>query len=174
MADVILSLGTNLGDRAAYMRSMERELEKILRAPISASTLFETQPLGVTADHPWYYNRLVSGTFEGTPYQLLAFCQAIESRLGRTRPEKYAPRTADIDIILFEEVLLSDTRLTIPHPHVTDRRFLLEGLLELAPEREVPGTGTTVREMVRRMDKEIAMQQMRPVEPEQTERHGTT
>jgi 2-amino-4-hydroxy-6-hydroxymethyldihydropteridine diphosphokinase len=171
MHEVILSLGTNLGDRAAHMRSMEDELGKVLLPPIIKSRLLETEPLGVTADHPWYYNRLIKGGYNGTPFELLAACQGIEYRLGRTRPEKYAPRTADIDIILFGEVLLNDARLVIPHRRLADRRFCLEGLIELAADRQVPGMGKTVRELEREMRAEVRMQERRFIE---TENHGTT
>ena len=94
MADVVLCLGTNLGDRVSYMQKMEQALEEVLLPPISKSSLMETGPLGVTADHPWYYNRLVRGRYNGTPRDLLKRCQAIEQKLGRTRPEKYAPSTS--------------------------------------------------------------------------------
>lgn len=171
MHEVILSLGTNLGDRAAHMLSMEEELGKVLLPPIKKSRLLETEPLGVTADHPWYYNRLIKGGYNGTPFELLAACQGIEYRLGRTRPEKYAPRTVDIDIILFGEVLLKDARLVIPHRRLADRRFCLEGLMELAADRQVPGMGKTVRELEQEMRAEVRMQELRLIE---TETHGTT
>ena len=161
MADVALSLGANLGDRASYMRRMEQGLEKILEPPFAVSRLMETEPLGTAGDHPWYYNRVVLGKFRGAPRDLLGACQALEVRLGRTRPAKYAPRTADIDILLFEEVLVNEADLVIPHLHLLDRRFCLEGLLELAPDRRIPGQVKTVRELVAAMADDIRMQRIR-------------
>jgi 2-amino-4-hydroxy-6-hydroxymethyldihydropteridine diphosphokinase len=164
MTDVIVSLGTNLGDRASLMRQMEQGLHEILMPPIELSRLMETEPLGVTRDHPWYYNRLVRGAFCGTPRELLAACQALERRLGRTRPAKYAPRTADVDILLFGEVLVNEQDLVIPHPHLTDRRFCLEGLLDVAAMWRIPGMGKTMSELAREMADDVRAQQIRYIE----------
>jgi 2-amino-4-hydroxy-6-hydroxymethyldihydropteridine diphosphokinase len=164
MTDVVASLGTNLGDRASYMGRMEQGLEQILGPPVVKSRLMETEPLGTTRDHPWYYNRLVRGTWGGTARELLAECQALEKRLGRTRPGKYAPRTADVDILLFGEVLINEPDLVVPHRHLLDRRFCVEGLLEVAAEWRVPGYGKTVRELARAMADDVRAQQIRYIE----------
>jgi 2-amino-4-hydroxy-6-hydroxymethyldihydropteridine diphosphokinase len=161
MVDVVLCLGSNLGDRTANMRLMEAALERELQPPIRKSRLMETEPLGVTAGHPWYYNRLVRGKYDGTPLGLLETCQAIEKELGRTRPEKYAPRTADIDIVLFGDRVVNGKELIIPHRHILDRRFCLEGLDEIAGEWVVPGTHKPVHELAQHIAAEIRQQQIR-------------
>lgn len=161
MVDVVLCLGSNLGDRASYMRQMEQELEEVLLPPIRKSSLMETEPLGVTADHPWYYNRLVRGIYDGTPRGLLEMCQEIEKKLGRTRPEKYSPRTADVDILLFGGKVVNEPDLIIPHRHILDRRFCLEGLREIAGKRKVPGVNKSVNELVKEMDAGVGKQQIR-------------
>jgi 2-amino-4-hydroxy-6-hydroxymethyldihydropteridine diphosphokinase len=161
MPDVVLCLGGNLGDRASYLRQMETELAEVLLPPITKSRLMETEPLGVTAGHPWYYNRLLRGRYGGVPRGLLEACQAIEKRCGRTRPGKYAPRTADIDILLFGDMVVSEKDLNIPHRHLCDRRFFLEGLKEIAAEWIVPGTGAAAGTMALNCTPEVRKQQIR-------------
>ena len=151
MVDVVLCLGSNLGDRASKMGQMERNLARVLLPPISKSRLMETEPLGVTAGHPWYYNRLVRGRYGRTPRELLEICQAIEQKLGRERPEKYAPRTADIDILLFGDQAINEKDLIIPHRHILDRRFCLEGLAEIAGDWIVPGLLKPVNALMKEM-----------------------
>jgi 2-amino-4-hydroxy-6-hydroxymethyldihydropteridine diphosphokinase len=163
MPDVVLSLGTNLGDRALYMQRMESALRTLLQPPITVSRLVETEPLGSSADGPWFFNRLIRGRYDATPEELLDSCQDIERRLGRIRPGKHAPRTADIDILLFGEVVVNEMRLRIPHPRLSDRRFCLEGLLEIASDCEVPDQGKTVRVLWESMPGHIQLQGIRPV-----------
>jgi|WetSurMetagenome_2_1015567.scaffolds.fasta_scaffold280795_2 2-amino-4-hydroxy-6-hydroxymethyldihydropteridine diphosphokinase len=161
MSDVVLCLGSNLGDRASYLRQMESELERVLQPPVKKSRLMETEPLGVTAAHPWYYNRLVRGNYDGTPRQLLKTCQRIEKDLGRTRPEKYAPRTADIDILLFGNQAINEKDLIIPHRHILDRKFCLEGLAEIAGEWIVPGLLKPVDTLMKEMTAVVKSQKIK-------------
>jgi 2-amino-4-hydroxy-6-hydroxymethyldihydropteridine diphosphokinase len=157
MTDVVLSLGTNLGDRAQYMRRMEEGLRAILSAPVAVSRLMETEPLGMARGQQWFYNRLMRGLYHGSPHQLLDACRDIEKRLGRERPVKNASRTADIDILLFGKIQLNDARLIVPHPRITDRRFCIEGLLETAPDMNVfPAAG--------RMRRDVRRQKVRYIE----------
>ena len=172
MYEVILSLGTNLGDRANYIRCMEDELQSVLMPPVMKSRLMETEPLGTAGGQEWFFNRLLRGQYDGTPHELLDSCQDIEKRLGRERPVKNAPRTADIDIILFGEVLLSGARLVIPHRHLADRRFCLAGLMELAPDCLIPGMGKSVRELEKEMGEEVRKQGIRFVSIKPGDRHG--
>jgi len=147
MVDVILSFGSNLGDRAMYMRRMEREVAALLKPPIVQSNLMETEPLGTVSSQEWFYNRLVRGTYCGTPRALLQACLAIEAKLGRTRPERYAPRTADIDILLFGGQIIEEPDLIVPHPAIQKRRFCIRGLKEIAGDMVVPGTGKSIAEV---------------------------
>lgn len=164
MVEVVLCLGTNLGDRVSYMQKMEQALEEVLLPPISRSSLMETEPLGVSADHPWYYNRLVRGGYKGTPRELLERCRAIEQKLGRTRPDKYAPRTADIDILLFGEQIINENDLIIPHRHILDRRFCLEGLQAITGEWKIPGVEKSAKELIKEIVEEVKKQKIRVVE----------
>ena len=161
MVDVVLCLGSNLGDRTSHLQRMEAALERELLPPIRKSRLMETEPLGVTAGHPWYYNRLIRGKYEGTPQGLLETCQTIEKKLGRTRPDKYAPRTADIDIVLFGDQVINEKELIIPHRHIFDRRFCVEGLDEIAGEWVVPGTHKPVHELAQQIAAGVRQQRIR-------------
>jgi 2-amino-4-hydroxy-6-hydroxymethyldihydropteridine diphosphokinase len=163
MVDVVLCLGSNLGDRASNMGQLERNLARVLLPPISKSRLMETEPLGGTAGHPWYYNRLVRGRYGRTPRELLEMCQAIEQKLGRERPEKYAPRTADIDILLFGDQVINEKDLIVPHRHILDRRFCLEGLRDIAGEWIIPGLSKSVKEIMKGMGAEIKKQKIKQV-----------
>lgn len=136
--DVVLSLGSNLGDRRDTMRRMELYIATILDSVYAKSPLYETEAVGVDS-HPNYLNRVVFGSYTGTAEQLLDETEAIERALGRTDKGKLQPRTADIDILLFGDQILSTERLTIPHHALFERRFEIQGVCETAPLMRVPG-----------------------------------
>jgi len=160
MTVVVLSLGTNLGDRAANMRAMTAEVRSFLGPATRFTPVVETEPVGAAGE--WYYNCLAEGQYAGSAEELLAACQAIERRLGRTRPYPNAPRTCDIDILLFGDSRVARPALTVPHPEIRNRRFCLEGLMSLAPGRVLPGLSATVSELCRDMAPEVRRQQVRP------------
>jgi 2-amino-4-hydroxy-6-hydroxymethyldihydropteridine diphosphokinase len=126
---------------------MEERVRGILEPPISVSSLMETEPLEVTTVQLAYLNRMVCGRFSGHAEELLKLCQRIEIDLGRTDKGRKLARTADIDIILFENMQIQSEILTIPHPQLFSRRFCIEGLCEIVPEWNVPGTGFTIVEL---------------------------
>jgi 2-amino-4-hydroxy-6-hydroxymethyldihydropteridine diphosphokinase len=161
MVEVVLSLGSNLGDRAANMSAMERELERLLEPPVRKSRLMETEPVGVTGHQGWFYNRLIRAGYGGAPAELLRQCQAIEEKLGRTRPQKNAPRTADIDILLYGEVLIIDRDLVIPHSRLWDRRFCILGIIEIAGEWLLPGFSKRADVLAREREPELKDQMIR-------------
>ncbi|ERP31259.1 2-amino-4-hydroxy-6-hydroxymethyldihydropteridine diphosphokinase [Chitinivibrio alkaliphilus] len=136
MAKVVLSLGSNVGDRFFYIHQMQRCLEEII-LHADYSTLFETAPVGVSKEHSPYLNILLVGFYEGSPATLLRETQRIESRWGRQEKGGYTPRTADIDILLFGCEEVHEPNLQIPHPALFHRRFILEGLRELVPHWRV-------------------------------------
>jgi 2-amino-4-hydroxy-6-hydroxymethyldihydropteridine diphosphokinase len=144
---VILSLGTNLGDLRGNLVAMKRRVSRILEAPVRYSRFMESEPVGVQDDQQWYFNQLVSGTFHGSARDLLEKCREIEDALGRTRPHHWAARTADVDILVFGDQLIQEPDLVIPHAQIPNRRFCLEGLMDIAPEMVIAGTGRTVSQM---------------------------
>jgi 2-amino-4-hydroxy-6-hydroxymethyldihydropteridine diphosphokinase len=138
MARAFLSLGSNLGDRGATLHAALRELEasgevRVLRR----SSLYATAPVGKT-DQPEFYNLAVEVETPLPPEALLDRCQAVEAQLGRVRGERWGPRTVDVDILLYDRQTVSTERLIVPHPEMLRRRFVLEPLLEIAPDAVLP------------------------------------
>ncbi len=152
MNTVFLSIGTNVGDREYYIREMESSLSELLIPPIRHSRLMETEPVGVIGEQNWYLNRIISGQFGGTPRELLECTQSIENRLGRIEKHNRAPRTADIDILLFDSEVICERGLVIPHSAITTRRFCIEGLFEIVPQKKLAGTEITFADIFGQMD----------------------
>jgi 2-amino-4-hydroxy-6-hydroxymethyldihydropteridine diphosphokinase len=133
-----LSIGGNIGDRADYLRRSIEHLQLIAGKIISVSSIYETEPWGVN-ESQWFLNCVVSLKTELSPMELLTAIQQIESNLGRVRTENvYQPRTIDIDILLYNDLIMNSDKLVIPHKSMTDRMFVLLPLSELAPELEHP------------------------------------
>jgi 2-amino-4-hydroxy-6-hydroxymethyldihydropteridine diphosphokinase len=151
-----LSLGSNLGNRELNIAMMEREL-RLMLAVVRSSPLMETEPVGVGGPQPPYLNKIIAGYYGGTPGALLIACQTIELRLGRARKGPKAPRTADIEILLFGDLEIDEDTLTIPHPQMLNRRFCLEGLVEIDPNIIIPGKGTA-RKLYKDMCAEVSAQ----------------
>ncbi|MBV9033506.1 MAG: 2-amino-4-hydroxy-6-hydroxymethyldihydropteridine diphosphokinase [Acidobacteriaceae bacterium] len=143
---VYLSLGSNLGDRQLHLQRavacLEGEGVKVQRQ----SSLYETEPQDV-ARQPWFLNIVVRCETQLFPVQLLKVLQRIERELGRVRAGavRRGPRVIDIDILLYGNAVIDTPQLTVPHPRMTERRFVLEPLLEIAPELRHPATKQSLR-----------------------------
>ena len=107
----------------------------------------ETEPFGVT-DQPRFLNQVVTGRWTGTPRELLAAAKAAERRAGRTPGRRWGPRVADADILFFDDRVVDEDDLRIPHPGIRERRFVLEPLVELAPDLRHPVDRRTVKELL--------------------------
>ncbi len=130
---VYLSLGSNLGDREQHLR---QALSGLARGPIEPrriSSCYETEPVGYR-DQPWFLNIAVEASTLLSPHDLLDRCLHIESKIGRRRSFPGAPRTLDIDILLYGDQVMAAETLVIPHPRMQDRRFVLTPLSEIAPQ----------------------------------------
>ena len=143
---VYLSLGSNVGDRAANLDTAIRHLCG-LGTIVAQSSLYETEPVEVERQ-PWFLNSVVALETGLMPRQLLARTLAIEQKMGRRRTQVKGPRTIDIDILLFGGSVVDTLALTIPHPAMHERRFVLEPLAEIAPEARHPALKKTVRELL--------------------------
>lgn len=157
---VYLSLGSNLGDRAAHIeRALARLGETGVRI-MKRSSFYETEPVEFLAQG-WFLNIAVEAETDLMPRQLLRVIRAIERELGRKRIVRSGPRTIDIDILLFGANVVRAAELQIPHPRMTERRFVLAPMTEIAPALRHPVlrltmaellAGTKDRSQVRRMN----------------------
>lgn len=141
-----LSLGSNLGDRAVNLETAIRHLADLGQVK-ARSSLYETEPVEVERQ-PWFLNCVVALETELMPRQLLSRLLAIEQKMGRRRTQPKGPRIIDIDILLFGASIVDTPALTIPHPAMHERRFVLEPLVEIAPEIRHPVLKKTAREML--------------------------
>jgi 2-amino-4-hydroxy-6-hydroxymethyldihydropteridine diphosphokinase len=138
---VYLSLGSNLGHREEQIRRATAALESESIHIRIRSSLYETEPQDVT-EQPWFLNAVVSCQVPYFPIQLLQILQRVERELGRVRAGavRRGPRTIDIDILLYGSTIIETPRLIIPHPRLLQRRFVLEPLVEIAPDLRHPQT----------------------------------
>jgi 2-amino-4-hydroxy-6-hydroxymethyldihydropteridine diphosphokinase len=147
MKTVHLALGTNLGDRPANLaRAIERLSSAEIRV-LRASSVWETEPRDLP-NQPWFLNQVLEVETSLFPRQLLQRLHRIEREMGRIRATPKGPRLIDIDILFFGRAVVSAPDLEIPHPHMTERRFVLEPLAELVPDLRHPVTRRTVRQML--------------------------
>ncbi len=142
---VYLSLGSNVGDRQAHL---DTALEKLRRLGTVAaiSSFYETEPVEVR-QQGWFLNCVIKLETEAMPRQLLKRLLDIEQSMGRRRTQAKGPRNIDIDILLFGSSVVEAKGLTIPHPAMHERRFVLEPLAEIAPEVRHPVLKKTAREL---------------------------
>jgi 2-amino-4-hydroxy-6-hydroxymethyldihydropteridine diphosphokinase len=142
---VYLSLGSNVGDRAANMQAAIARLSS-LGEVVAVSSFYETEPVGFAAQ-PWFLNCAVKLDTEKTPKQLLAGILDLEQEMGRRRMQTNGPRTIDIDILLYGDSIIKTKGLIIPHPAMHERRFVLEPMAEIAPDVLHPVFKRSIREL---------------------------
>ncbi len=147
MPRAFLSLGSNLGNRLEYLRAAVKALRGSPQIEVLAvSRIYETEPVEVGESQPEYLNCAIEVRCEMPAVELMRFCQGVESALGRERKGERAPRTLDIDLLVFGREVLDTLDLVVPHPGVT-RAFNLRGLADIDPDLYIPGYGV-VRELL--------------------------
>src|SRR5438270_3453353 len=144
---IYLSLGSNLGDREKHLCEAISRLGE-LGVIRKVSAYYETQPVEVQTEQPWFLNCALAIETELMPLAFLGRMLAVEQSMGRIRTEPKGPRTIDLDIIFFGDDILDTPELTVPHPAMHQRRFVLGPLAEIAPTVVHPVLRRTVREML--------------------------
>jgi 2-amino-4-hydroxy-6-hydroxymethyldihydropteridine diphosphokinase len=145
-----VGLGSNLGDRRALIASALERLR-----PRRVSAVVETEPWGV-AGQPRFLNAVAELETDLAPGALLDRLLDLERDLGRVRAERWGPRTMDLDLLLYGDRRVDTPSLTLPHPRLHERRFVLEGLAELCPDLRVPGLDRTVRDLLDHCGERVA------------------
>jgi 2-amino-4-hydroxy-6-hydroxymethyldihydropteridine diphosphokinase len=148
-SSAFLALGSNLGPRESTLLGAERALEDAGFRVTARSSLYLTEPVGGPAQD-WFLNQVIGGLTLLAPAALLAACLAVEQAFGRVRKERDGPRTLDVDILLFGDVVQQEPGLVLPHPRLESRRFVLVPLAEIAPFLVHPRLGVSVQELLAR------------------------
>ena len=141
---VYLALGSNLGDRKAHLTAARDAVNALPESAVKqSSSLYETKAWGSTDTQPDYLNAVIAVATSLSPLALWQHTSALEHAHGRSRDgEKNSARTLDIDLLLFDDIVMNTTNLVLPHPRMHLRKFVLQPLLEIAPHSEIPGLGS--------------------------------
>jgi len=149
-----IGMGSNLGSRLENcLQAMTRLAEHPAIHVIARSSFYETEPVGKT-DQGWFFNAVVQVSTELEPEALLQSLLTIEAAMGRIRNEKWGPRIIDLDLLLYEDRILKTPQLEVPHPEMTQRRFVLAPLSELAADHVHPLVNKTIQELLSELPEE--------------------
>jgi 2-amino-4-hydroxy-6-hydroxymethyldihydropteridine diphosphokinase len=147
MADTVyLALGSNLGDRHKHLADALQYLREALNIE-RTSSIYETEPVGYV-EQPAFFNLVCKGTTNLSPLALLKFVKATEVHLGRQPTFRNGPRIIDIDILLYDDLCIQEEQLTIPHPRMAERAFVLVPLVEIAPYAIEPNKKQTAQALL--------------------------
>jgi 2-amino-4-hydroxy-6-hydroxymethyldihydropteridine diphosphokinase len=139
----LIALGSNIGDKAATIRNAIEALDRLPgTAVVAKSAIYRTPPWGIT-DQDWFANAVVAVDTLLSPDEVLDACLAIEAAMGRIRRERWGPRVIDLDLLSHGETIVKSERLTLPHPRIAERAFVLIPLRDVAPEFRLGGKGIT-------------------------------
>lgn len=160
--EVYLAIGANLGDREHTIELAIRKLQSLSHSIFRISPVYNTPPMGPGPQDD-YLNLCIHLDTSLLPHELLSFCKGTEQDLGRIHRIKWGPREIDIDILIYGNTVMQSTALSIPHPGVLSRAFVLQPLSDLAPDLILPGTKQTIMEHWHKFLKENNLNQMSPI-----------
>jgi 2-amino-4-hydroxy-6-hydroxymethyldihydropteridine diphosphokinase len=146
-----VALGSNLGDRLGNLNAARKAISSIpgVREPITASPIYETEPVGCEPGATTFLNAVIEFSYDGDPLQLFAQVREIEVGLGRpAEHSRNVSRPIDIDLLYCGDAVIATEELTIPHPRIGGRPFVLQPLADIQPDRVLPGQNKTVRELL--------------------------
>ncbi len=147
---IYLALGSNLGDRMSNLASAVEHLSRKMKIK-KRSSAFETEPLYIE-EQPLFLNAVLSASTSLTPFELLHFVKTVERKLGRQTSFRNAPRLIDIDILFYGDQVVNSPELTIPHPRITERAFVLVPLTEIAPKLIHPVLQKRVSDLLNKVE----------------------
>lgn len=148
---IAIALGSNLGDSLAILQAAIETLDRIPGIEvIIVSSWYQTKAIG--PPQPDYVNGCILVQAQQEPHSLLEILLNIEKKFGRTRQERWGPRTLDLDLLLYDDLILETATLQIPHPRIRERAFVLIPLAEIAPKWVEPVSGKTIEELVKAVD----------------------
>jgi 2-amino-4-hydroxy-6-hydroxymethyldihydropteridine diphosphokinase len=159
MNNVFLLLGSNLGDAQSTLSKAKAAIEKSVSKIYACSSIYVTQAWG-REDQPDFLNQVIAMTYRGTARALLKQLLEIETFLGRTRQQKWAPRTIDIDILFFGDEIIEEPDLQVPHPEIANRRFTLMPLNEIASGFIHPKLNKTIAQLLRECPDPLAVKKL--------------
>ena len=164
---VYIGLGSNLGDRVAYLRDAVQRLSAIIRVE-RVSQLYVAAPLGYVRDDA-YINAVLKGITTMTPSELLEMLQSIELAMGRRPGVQFGPRPIDLDLLFYDSIQMETLKLTIPHPRMAQRAFVLKPLAEIAPNLMHPVLYYTITQLLQDADDAEQVQLYLPDKPDSNE-----
>jgi 2-amino-4-hydroxy-6-hydroxymethyldihydropteridine diphosphokinase len=158
---VFIGLGSNLGDRERALSLARARLRQAGFAETAASSLYLTEPVG-GPPQDWFLNQVIGGTTTLGPEELMSACLDAERALGRERGARNGPRTLDVDLLLYGDVVREGEGLVLPHPRLHERRFVLVPLVEIAPGALHPGQGASARALLARCADRAEVRRFQP------------
>jgi 2-amino-4-hydroxy-6-hydroxymethyldihydropteridine diphosphokinase len=163
MNSAYLLLGSNLNDRFAQLQKAKQEISSTIGKILKESSVYESEPWGFPSEN-WFLNQVVTIETELRPLEVLDKIFKIEKKLGRHRTliKRYESRLIDIDILFYNDEIISETTLTIPHPKIPERMFTLIPLFELDKSRIHPGLGKSIEELIKECTDTLSVNLYRP------------